>query len=64
MMTIDSCLERLCQKGCRAVWHDIAALERGDVPPEAAELNPKDRQKLLAELKTIMAVYQTRCRID
>ena len=61
---IDDCVERLCQKGCRRVWDDIAALERGEVPPEVAGLDAEARHRVLLELKSIMAVYGDRCSLD
>ncbi len=61
---IDDCVERLCQKGCRRVWDDIAALERGEVLPEVAGLDAEARHRVLLELKSIMAVYGDRCSLD
>jgi hypothetical protein len=54
-------LEALCAKGCRRVWGDIAALERGDPLPETRDLTPAEVRWLLAELKQVMAVYGARC---
>ena len=31
---VESCVEQLCRKGCRAVWKDIAVLEEGERLPE------------------------------
>ena len=61
---IEECLERLCQKGCRRVWDDIAALERGEALPVVAGLDAEARHHLLLELKSIMAVYGDRCSLD
>lgn len=61
---IESCIEALCQKGCRAVWGDIARLERGDVPAETAGLNPDEREQVLIELRALMSVYAERCSIE
>jgi hypothetical protein len=58
---IEARLEALCQKGCRQVWGDIAALERGDPLPETRDLTPGEMRWLLAELKQVMAVYGDRC---
>jgi hypothetical protein len=57
-------LESLCEKGCRHVWHDIDALERGQELQETKGLNDTERRWLLAELKQIMAVYGDRCSAD
>ncbi|MCO5763310.1 MAG: hypothetical protein EP309_08835 [Gammaproteobacteria bacterium] len=54
-------VEAICAKGCRRVWRDIAALEAGNPPIEAQGLSRADRDRLLAELKAIMAVYDS-CR--
>jgi hypothetical protein len=60
---VEACVERLCQKGCRAVWGDIERLERGEVLPEVAGLDPAQREAVLAELKSVMAVYGDRCAV-
>jgi hypothetical protein len=57
-------LETLCEKGCRHVWGDIAALERGESLPETRDLTPAEVRWLLAELKQVMAVYGARCSAD
>ncbi len=61
---VDECIERLCQKGCSQVWGDIDALERGDSLPETDGLSGVERRRVLAELKTVMAVYKGRCSIS
>lgn len=55
---IAHCIEVLCQKGCKEVSLVILALERGEPMAEAQELNEGERQAVLKELKSIMAVYQ------
>lgn len=55
---IAHCIEVLCQKGCKEVSLIILALERGEVMAETQELNENERQAVLQELKSIMAVYQ------
>jgi hypothetical protein len=60
-LRLEARLESLCEKGCRHVWRDIEALERGDVLIETQDLSPAERRWLLAELKQIMAVYGDRC---
>jgi hypothetical protein len=58
---LEARLETLCQKGCRQVWGDIAALEHGGALPETRDLTPGEVRWLLAELKQVMAVYGDRC---
>lgn len=60
---IDECVEKLCQKGCSQVWGDIDTLENGESLPETQDLNPSERGRVLSELKTVMAVYQGRCKL-
>ncbi|GAO37353.1 hypothetical protein SCT_2774 [Sulfuricella sp. T08] len=55
---IAHCIEVLCQKGCKEVSLVILTLERGDLMTEVQELNEDERQAVLNELKSIMAVYQ------
>ena len=54
-------LEAMCEKGCRRVWQDIDALERGENRPETRGLDAAERRVLLQELRQIMAVYADRC---
>ena len=61
---IEARLESLCEKGCRRVWGDIAALERGEALPETQGLTVAEVRRLLAELKQVMAVYGARCSAD
>ncbi|MGB5736775.1 MAG: hypothetical protein WBM40_20280 [Thiohalocapsa sp.] len=58
---LEARLEAICEKGCRYVWDDIATLERGEELPETRDLDKRERSWLLAELKTVMAVYGSRC---
>jgi hypothetical protein len=62
--TIESRVESLCERGCRQVRLSIATLEQGGDIPETGDLTPDARGRLLAELKSIMAVYGDTCRID
>lgn len=61
---LEARLESLCEKGCRHVWHDIDALERGEDLTETRDLSAAERRWLLAELKQIMSVYGGRCSVD
>lgn len=58
---VGHCVEALCQKGCRAVWCIIDALERGAPLPETADLSDREIRLVLQELKSIMAVYEGKC---
>jgi hypothetical protein len=57
-------VEAICERGCRSVWHVIAALEQGKDLPETADLAAAERDWVLAELKAVMSVYAERCRVD
>lgn len=61
---LDARLEALCVKGCRRVWQDIDALERGEELPETRGLDAAERGVLLQELKQVMAVYADRCSVE
>ena len=60
---VDSCVEALCQKGCRNVWGDIEALESGQSLPEAEGLDESEIQAVIVELKSIMSVYKGTCSV-
>jgi hypothetical protein len=60
---VEACVERLCHKGCQAVWDDIDRLERGEALPELTGLDGGQREAVLAELKSVMAVYGDRCQM-
>lgn len=57
---INHCVELLSLKGCAEVWRIIDALEQNLVVAESSNLNQEERTAVLAELKSIMAVYQER----
>ncbi len=54
---VDSCVEAMCQKGCKTLWADIEALQNGIALPEVESLSNLEREQVLVELKAIMAVY-------
>jgi len=58
---VEQCVEKLCRKGCRAVWSDIDALESGEFLPEIEGLSAAEVDAVIAELKSIMSVYQGNC---
>lgn len=55
---IQQCVEQLCQQGCEQVYEYIDALRAGRQLPETGLLTPGDRQRVLEELLSIMAVYE------
>ncbi|MES9833759.1 MAG: hypothetical protein ABW170_16040 [Candidatus Thiodiazotropha sp. L084R] len=61
---IDQYVEILCQKGCRSVREDIQLLEQGVILPELEVLDDLSRQKVLKELRAIMAVYGDSCPVE
>jgi len=58
---VESCVEALCQKGCRNVWGDIEALESGQNLPETEGLTASEVQAVIVELKSVMSVYKGSC---
>jgi hypothetical protein len=58
---IDGLLESLCGEGCKAVWGVIENLECGAALPQTDGLSERELDTLLAELKSIMAVYAGTC---
>lgn len=58
---IDLVMESLCGAGCKAVWDVIHSLESGQALPQTDGLSPAELDALLAELKSIMAVYAGTC---
>ena len=54
-------MESLCGDGCKAVWAVISNLESGQALPQTEGLSPQELDLLLAELKSIMAVYAGTC---
>lgn len=55
---VQQCIEKLCQKGCAEVLETINALEQNRAVEETLSLNNEEVQFVLAELKSIMAIYQ------
>lgn len=58
---IDLLLESLCGEGCKAVWGIIENLETGAALPQTDGLSDAELDALLAELKSVMAVYAGTC---
>jgi hypothetical protein len=57
---VQECVEALCQNGCIAVRATIDALELGMPVAQTDGMQPEERSAVLAELKSIMAVYDDR----
>ncbi len=53
-------VEVLGLKGCAAIWRIIDDMEQGKEIAETASLSEEERAAVLAELKSIMVVYQGR----
>lgn len=60
---VNFCLEQICEQGCCSVNLVIQQLEQGQVLEGIQHLNTKQRQQLLQELKSIMAVYGDSCEV-
>ncbi len=60
---IDEGVERLCLKGCKALWVEIERMDRGQFPPELDALDADEKAEVLRELKSIMAVYRGSCSL-
>jgi hypothetical protein len=63
-LSVDHCIEQVCQKGCSSVWSDIEALEAGRAIPEAEGLDEGQRAVVLVELKSVMSVYEGTCSVS
>lgn len=57
---VSQCVDALCKNGCEAVRASIRALEVEGSDPLTANLSAAERRAVLAELKSIMAVYDAR----
>lgn len=57
---LSQCIDALCQCGCDAVRATISAMESGVAVPQVETLSDEERQMVLAELKAVMAVYDSK----
>ena len=57
---VNQCVEALCKCGCEAVRATISNLEMGVEIEQTRELNEKEAETVLHELKAIMTVYDDR----
>ncbi len=55
-------VEQVCQAGCKRVYEHIDALRAGRRLTEIGSLTLSERQSLLDELVSIMAVYESGCK--
>ena len=58
---VDHSVDRICRLGCRRVGEIIRRMESGERVAEVAGLSPQERQAVLTELRSIMAVYGGAC---
>lgn len=54
---VDQAVTRICELGCARVREIIQALASREPVPETEGLNAEERAAVLAELVSIMAVY-------
>lgn len=57
---VQQCVDALCLNGCNAVRAAIEAMELGLPQQCEASLSDEEKALVLAELKSIMAVYDDR----
>lgn len=58
---VDQFVESICEQGCSHVNHVIELLEQQQVLTELDVLNLVEKNILLQELRSIMAVYDGEC---
>jgi hypothetical protein len=58
LLKVEYALEMVCQLGCATVEEIMKEIERGILPDPAKNLNAKECEYLLFELKTIMQTYK------
>jgi len=61
-VSIELCVERLCQEGCGKVTEYINLLQTGESLPELAHLSPAEIKAVLDELVSVMAAYEGSCK--
>ena len=54
---INQRIEAVCEAGCEAVRASINTLESGHQVALTDDLSPEECQQILAELKSLMSVY-------
>ncbi len=53
-------MEQICNLGCAAVYRVLDTVDRGGQPSELDGLDDELRVLVLAELRSVMAVYDAR----
>ncbi len=54
---VNQCVEALCQSGCEAVRATISSMEMDLRSSQTENLDPREYDAVLNELKSIMSVY-------
>ena len=54
---LQSVVEQLCKDGCKRVSSYIREIQAGECPRQMRKLNRQECDEVMAELKSIMAVY-------
>ena len=62
-LKVERCVESLCQNGCAAVSATISAMEQDLANVGLSDLSRAEQEQVLAELKTIMSVYDRPCEV-
>ncbi|MEO1767015.1 hypothetical protein [Thiobacter aerophilum] len=57
---VEQVVTHICELGCTRVREIMGALAAQEAVPETAELGAEERAAVLAELRSIMAVYDAR----
>ena len=56
---LQAIVDQLCENGCKAVAQYISEIQSGEYPTQMHALNRQECEMVLAELKSIMAVYDS-----
>ena len=54
---LQAVVDQLCEDGCKAVSQYITEIQSGEYPAQMRALNRQECETVLAELESIMAVY-------
>ena len=61
--SFDTCVERICQQGCKRAYQIIQHIERDEHAPELEGATPAHKEQLHGELKFLLSVYENSARI-